>query len=821
MARKLRKDKRRAAMHTLLQDLRYALRQMRRSLGFTIIAVLTLTLGVGAAAAIYSVVDAVILEPLPYQHPDRIYTPTTIAKEGYFQPPSWPGYKDMRAQNHSFSALAGYTDYTGTNLQTKSGPVALNLIASTANFFKVFGVQPILGRTYRPDEDQPGKNNVAVLSYEVWKANFNGDPNVVGSKIDLDGKPYTCIGVMPAGFMLLSDRHAIYAPIVVPQNEKTARGNHWLMTIGLLKPGVTMAQAQADMNHVMANLDSDAGRKVEMISIAKETYGDDVGSLWTLAGAVLAVLLIACVNLAGLLLARGVKREREMALRTAIGASRKRVVRQVLTENLVLACFGAVGGICVAWLLLAAMRSFLVTAVARGANAHLEWKVLLAAMVLASLTSLLASLAPALRLSGTDPNRALKTGGSAGSSGAQHRLRSSFIITQMALSLVLLAVAGVLFRSIAGYRNENLGFNPHHLLTAQINLAPARYGNRNVWTDFYQPLLERVRHIHGVEGAGLISTVPILEGSGTNEEIHISGQPPYPPQENSLAEIRFVSPGYFQAMGLPLIRGRMLSPEIDLASNKASTIVVNQAFVKKYIPSSLDPVGQHLDDADQADQKTRIVGVVASARQDLISRGALPEMDMLYTELPTKDIDTYLMSTRLMVRTSGSPKAIIPDLRRILHSLDPTIPFRQPMTMEQAISSRLVMQRLEGWLFGIFASLAVLLAIIGLYGLISHEVELRTRDIGVRMALGATRASVLAMVLRRVTILMAIGVALGLTLTAAAQKLIGSVVQIHFIHQAGLMLALAMGLTAAGLLAAFIPARRAAAVEPMQALRSE
>ncbi len=813
-------------MQTFLQDLRYALRQMRKSPGFSIVAVLTLALGVGAATAIYSVVDAVILEPLPYHQPSRIFVPRTIAKEGYQQPPSWPGYEDMRAQNQSFSALAGYTDYTSTNLQAKSGPVSLDLIAGTANFFQVFGVQPILGRTYRPDEDQPGKNNVAVLSYEVWKSNFNGDFDVVGSKINLDGKPYTCIGVMPAGFMLEGDQHAIYTPIVVPKDELTARGTHWLETIGRLKPGVTVAQAQADINHVMANLgraypDSDAGRKVELINIAQETYGDKEGSLWTLLGAVLAVLAIACVNLAGLLLARGVKREREMALRTAIGASRKRVVRQVLTENLVLACFGAVGGILIAWLLLTGMRTFLVAAVARGANAHLEWKVLLAAALLAGLTSLLAALAPALRLSGADPNHALKAGGSAGASTTQHRLRSGFIITQVALSLVLLAVAGVLFRSIAGYRNENLGFDPQHILTAEINLSSARYGNGNVWTEFYQPLLERVHSLHGVEGTGLISRVPIQQGGGVNQEIHISGQPPYPPGENTLAEVRFVSPGYFQAMGIHLIRGRMLSPDVDLASNKAGTIVVNEAFVKKYIPQSLDPSGQHLDDADQTDMKTQIVGEVSNVRQDLIGRDTRPEMDWLYTELPVKDSNTYLMSTHLMVRTSGDPKTIIPDLRRIVHNLDPTIPFRQPKTMVEAISDRLVMQRMEGWLFGIFASLAVLLAIIGLYGLISHEVELRTRDIGVRMALGATRMSVLTMVLQRVATLLAIGICAGLALTAASQKLIGSVVELHFIHQAGLMAGLALGLALIGLLAALIPAGRAASVEPMQALRNE
>jgi predicted permease len=810
-------------MHTLIQDIRYTLRQMRESLGFAVIAVLTLALGVGAATAIYSVVDAVILQPLPYNQPSRIVVPRTIAKEGYQQPPSWPSYLDMRVGNKTFSALAGYTDYTGTNLQAKSGPVALHLIASTANFFQVFGVQPILGRTYRPDEDQPGKRDVAVLSYEVWKTNFDGDRNVVGSKIDLDGKPYTCIGVMPAGFMLKGTRHAIYTPIHVPKNEIASRGDHWLEIIGRLKPGVTSAQAQADMDHVMANLgraypDTDGGRRVEMLTIAQDTYGSASGGLWTLVAAALAVLAIGCVNLAGLLLSRGVRREREMALRAAVGATRSRIIRQVLTESLVLAACGASGGIALAALLLTAMRTFLIHAVARGANAHIEWKVFAAALALSVLTSVLASLVPALRLSGTDPNRVLKTGGSAGVAAAQHRLRSAFIITQVALSLVLLAVAGVLLRAVVGFRNENLGFNPHHILTTDINLSPANYQGKDVWDDFYQPLLSRVRNIPGVRGAGLISMVPI-QASGMNQEIHIYGQPPYPPNEITLAEIRFVSPGYFQAMDIHLLQGRMLSPSIDLP-NKAGVIVVNQAFVKKFIPVPLNPVGQHLDDADKVDEKTQIVGEITNVRQDL-TRPVLPEMDWLYSELPPKDRSSYLMSTHLMVRTAGDPKAIVPDLRSILHNLDPTVPFRAPETMEQVISDQLVMQRMESWLFGIFAGLAVLLAVVGLYGLISHEVDLRTRDIGIRMALGASRQSVLVMTLTRVAVLLAIGIGCGLVLTVATQKLIASVVILEFFHQAGLLLLLSVALAAAGFLAGLLPARRAASIDPMSALRSE
>jgi putative ABC transport system permease protein len=706
-----------------------------------------------------------------------------------------------------------------------SGPIALQSVQGSDDFFDVFGVQPVFGRTFRRGEDQPGKSDVAVLSYEVWQNNFGGQPGIVGQTIRLDGKPYTCIGVMPAGFRYpLGVEHAIYMPLQVEPGWMKLRGNHWLRTVGRLKPGTTRQQAQADLDRVMANLGiaypaTDAGRKLQLIPLSASIHGDVSGALWMLSAAVFAVLLIGCLNVAGLLLARGVKREREVALRAAVGASRGRLVRQVLTESLVLATLGAAGGIGVSALLLASMRAFLIHAMARGADVRINGTVLLAALAIAVLTGIAASLAPAFRMSSAEPNRALKSGGGAGTARAHHRVRSIFIVSQIALSLALLAVAGVLLRTVAGYRNADLGFDPKHILATEIDLSPGRYEGRDAWANFYQPLLERISHIPGVQAAGLINIVPI-QNWGSNSEIHITGQPPYPPNEVTLAELRFVSAGYFDAFGIRLVRGRTLSPSLDVASNKASTIVVNQAFVKKFIPAGFDPVGQHLDDSDHADQKTAIVGVVTDVRQNLLDR-LLPEMDFLISELSPKDFATYMMSTNLVVRTSGNAQAVIPSLRRVLHDIDPTVPLRSPESMEEIVADRLVMQRMESWLFGIFAGLAVLLAIVGLYGLISHEVELSARDIGIRMALGSTRGRVLGMILRRVAALLATGVAAGLALTFAAKKLIGSVAVIHFGHEAGLLALLGLALAGAGIFAALIPARRAASVEPMQALRME
>ncbi|HTX42198.1 MAG TPA: ABC transporter permease [Acidobacteriaceae bacterium] len=812
-------------METLLQDVRYALRQLRKAPGFAIVAVLTLSLGAGAATAIFSVVDAVVLRPLPFSQPDRIFLPQTLSHEGYTQPFSWPSFQDFRAQSHVFAALSGVSSYQGVNLETPTGPVALRWVQGSDDFFDVFGVAPLLGRTYSPGEDQPGRNDVAVLSYDVWQTNFNGRKDVVGRTIDLNGHPYVCIGVMPAGFRYpLSARHAIYTPLHPDPQLLNRRGDHWLQTIGRLKPGISRAQAQVELNTVMANLgraypDTDGGRRLELIGLTEFVEGRVTGALWVLSAAVLAVLLIGCVNVAGLLLARGVRREREIALRAAVGANRRRLIRQILTESLLLAALGAAGGVGLAALLLAALRSFLVHALSRGADVQMNLIVLAAALAISVATSIAASLYPALRLSGADPNHALRSGGSAGTSRGQHRLRSVFIVSQVALSLALLVVAGVLLRVIAGYRATDVGFDARHVLAAEIDLSPARYQNHNAWADFYEPMLDRVAHLPGVRAAGVINLVP-LQSWGWNSEIHITGQPPTPPNEVTLAEDRYVSPGYFDVMGIRLLSGRLLSPALDVPGNKSATIVVNQAFVKKFLPSGLNPVGQHLDDSDKADEKTHIAGVVTDVRQDLMEQ-PMPEMDYLYSEVPQDLAAGLLMQTNLVVRTDGDPHAVIPALREVFHQMDPTLPFRAPETIDEIIADQLVMQRMESWLFGIFAALAVVLALIGLYGLISHEVELGTRDIGIRMALGASRGGVAGLVLRRVSVLLAAGIVAGFALTWAAQRLIGSVVMIHFSHQAGLLALMALALASAGILAAVLPIRRAASVQPMEALRME
>src|SRR5271170_5459251 len=632
----------------MLQDLKYALRQLRKSPGFTLTAALTLALGTGVTAAVFSVIYAVMIQPLPYDHPESIVVPQTYSPQGYAQPASYPEYLDWRNQSHSFSALAAVSSFRRMNLEGPSGPVSLRLTEGSDNFFDVFGVNPILGRTFSPGEDQPGKNDVVVLSYEVWQQNFGGAKDVVGRVVRLDGLPYTVIGVMPAGFRYpISQRDAIYTPLHMIDLLRNTRGDHWLPTIGRLKPGVSAAQAKADMDAVLANVgrafpDEAKGRRMELRPIAEATIGKTGGPLRVLLFAVLAVLAIACVNLAGLLLARGEKREREVALRSAIGASRARLVRQMLTESLVLALAGAALGGVIAFGLLRVIRMLLISALSRGAEVHLNLPVLLATIVIAVVTSFIAGSIPALRLSRIAPSLSLKAGGSAGTGRGQHRLRASFIVIQVALAMMLLVTAGLLLRLLSGLRDTDLGFETQNILATDINLPQGTYAERDPRTAFYNPLLEKIRGIPGVQAAGLIQLLPI-ESYGWNSDIEIVGQTPPPPGQERLAEDRFVDPGYFRTMGIKLVRGRMIDPNVDTPTSQ-QVAVVNEAFVKKFFPDGEDPIGKQI----KQDIPQTIVGVVSSVRQS-IYMPPMAEIDYPISEMPAKDAETLLANMTLVV----------------------------------------------------------------------------------------------------------------------------------------------------------------------------
>jgi putative ABC transport system permease protein len=817
-------------LESVAQDLRFGLRQVRQSPGFGLAVIATLALSIGIATAVFSVLYAMVIRPLPYRDVSRIVALDTRSASGGPQGPSWPEYVDWRRMARSFTAMAAYSEGM-TGLESDAGPMALREVQGTDNFFDVFGVDPILGRTFAAGEDQAGRNDVVVLSYEVWQQDFGGRPGVAGQTVRLDGNPYTIVGVMPAGFRYpIQELNAVYVPLHLTPNQHDNRGNHWLRTVARLKPGVTARQAEEDLDAIFTQLGKtdafNAGRTVHVVDLTTWVVGDTSHALWLLLFAVLAVLVIGCVNVAGLLLARGVKRESEIALRSALGARRGRIVRQLLTEALVFAVTGAACGVALAFGLLRVIRLLLIASLSRGAEVAVSVPALVAALVLATGVTVVAALIPALRLSGTAPTMALQSGGRVGTSRGQHRLRSGFVVTQVALALALLVVSGLLLQMLDRLRDTQLGFRTDHLLTAEIDLPHGQYAGRDVLADFYQPLLDKVRALPGVRAAGLIQMLP---GSGygwNSEHIHIYGTEPLKNPRTDPAEVRFVSPGYYQVFDDALVEGRLQDPRIDKPTTRL-VCVVNQAFVKKFIPAGRDPVGMQIGDNDntetlasQGNPRALIVGVVKDVRQT-VYRPPFPEMDYMIAQIPPAASMDAIGSMNLVVRTSVDPSSLAPALRRVFHEVDPTVPLRDPQTMETVLADVLTFERLENWLFGAFAALAVLLAVVGLYGLISHEVELSQREIGIRLALGATRGAIVEGIFRRVGWMLALGVAIGLAVTLAAERAIHAVVAIEPGRDAGLIAALALGMAVAGLLAAAISAQRAARVEPMAALREE
>jgi putative ABC transport system permease protein len=822
----------------MLQDLRFALRQLVKQPGFTFVAILTLALGIGANTAIFSVVNAVLLRPLPYPQPERlvlIRERTNIFDSGSV---SLPNYLDWRAAQRGFTDLA-LIRRGNANLSGASSDVEAERVGSahvTYNFLSVLGVPPELGRDFRESDDVPHCKKVALISDGLWKRRFGGSRGVIGQYITLDGVQREIIGVLRPNIKLPRAAQ-VYIPLEDLRADKDYlnRDNHpGFSALGRLKSGVTLAQATADLNTIAAELerryhDSNTGRRVTALILLDSAVKDYKQGVSLLLAAVGCVLLIACANVANLQLARALGRERELAVRAALGASRRQLAKQVFIESAILAVFGAMAGVLLALWGLDAIKAispagsatFTPSDVTRFQEANLDFKVLAFTAAVAIGAGLLVGIWPALRVSRTASlTLSLHEGGRGTSDGAQRqRVRSVLVVAQVALALLLLAGAGLTLKSFRNAQNAPLGFNPENILVADVLLPKARYETDEKVAHFNDQLVERIRALPGVEAVALGSNIP-FDDNEWDSSFHVTGMPPYPPGEKPEAEINFVTPDYFRVMRMPSLRGRAFTA--DDRANQPRSVIIDESLAQKYFPGK-DPIGQQIDD-NQSDEKNppplTIVGVVPRTRneapgQDNVEQYHWPQMTFAAERVPNR-------SNVLLVRVkSGNPLALVPAIKRELQELDPDQAFADISTMENNIAKSLGSRRMMISLLGVFAGIALLLASVGLCGVMALTVTQRTRELGIRFALGASRADVLRLVLGQGAVLVGLGLAAGLLGALIASRALRSVLYNVATLDSAAAIGAILALSLVAFVACFVPARRASLVDPIEALRME
>ncbi len=824
------------SIHTCLRDLRYATRTLMRSRGFAAVAAITLAVGIGANTAIFSIIDTILLRPLPYRDPGRLVRLyETEAAPGTY-PFAGPDFLDWRAQNKTFQDRGLFGWAGDMNLSGEGRPDHVLAVPTQANFFSLLGVQPFIGRTWLPGEDQPGKDQVAVLSYGLWREHFAGDPGVVGRNIALNSKKFTVVGVMPAGF-----RYPQLAQMWVPldmhdKNVVGQRGSHSFNALGRLKPGVSLAAARADLKLISGRLEKtypDSNDKVgsAVVSLHESLTGNSRAALLMMLSAVGLVLLIACANVANLLLSRAVARQKEMAVRSALGAGRGRLLRQLLTESLLLSLSGGALGLLVAWLLIAWVSRAKNVALPQFTVIQLNGEVLAFTFGLSVLTGVLFGLAPALRTSRPDLHEELKGGaGSLISPGKHRRFTSNVLVTgEMALSLLLLVAAGLLLKDFARLRNLDIGVRTEGVFTAAVRLPETQYKTGAQTMGFSQALLEKCSHIAGVDAAAVSSVLP-LEG-GSNYFVKLRGQTSQ--RSNLLVEYHTVSPQYFRAMGVRLMEGRTFDPA-DVQQMQAISarfenqpegshmqdretdaiiypVVINEAMARAFWPGR-SPLGQTFSQGSDHGPWRQVIGVVNDMRQWGLAHKPVPEAYEAFTG------DGRLF---LVLHTSRQPLSLTADVRRALAQTDASLPLFSVRTMDQVIGENAQGEQFLSLLVGSFAGLAVLLAAIGIYGVLSYGVTERTREIGIRMSLGAGRGRVLSQVILEGMRLALVGFAIGMVGAVVAGSVLASLLHEVQPGDPAIFATTAAFLTLVALLACYIPARRAARMDPMVALRYE
>jgi len=804
------------------------MRMLVKRPGFTLIAIIALALGIGANTAIFSVINTVLLKPLPFPDPDRLMSvwathPQRGIKHGAV---SYPDFADWRDQNQVFERMAGYHEGAFT-LTGGDEPARLQGEIVSADMFTLLGATPVMGRAFLPEEDKPGdKGRVVILSHRLWKQRFNSDPDIVDKTLTLDGASYTIVGVMPEGFQFPIQNEPVdlwmtFAPESAASDGEpmTAnRGAHYMAVIGRLKPGVTKTQAQAELDTIAARLeqqypDTNKYRGTQVIAALEDLVGDVRQPLLILFGAVGCVLLIACVNVANLLLARATSRHKELAIRSALGASRLRVMRQLLTESVMLALAGGALGLLVAmWgtdLLVAISRDDL----PRVTQITLDTRVLGFTLLISVLTGIIFGLVPALQSSKPDLSDALKEGGRGSTEGAHRNLiRSVLVIAEVAIASVLLIGAALLIQSLSRLQHINPGFNSHNVLTLNLGLPEVKYSTEKQIV-FYRDLLERVRALPGVTSASGVLPLP-LSGDRIRVTFETEGRP-LPKGDLPASEYRGIGLDYFRTMSIPFLRGRDFN-ERDTKSSPA-VIIINQSFADQFFPGE-DPIGKRIkpgisfDDAEPAMRE--IVGIVGNVKHQELAAIADPEYYVPFAQLPFEFLT-------LVVKSDSDPRPLATAIRQQVQAIDKDLPVYAVKLLDDYLAASVAQPRFNTLLLSIFAGLALLLTVVGLYGVMSYSVVQRTHEIGIRMALGAQGNDVLQMVVGQGMKLTLAGVGIGLTAAFALTRLLSSLLYGVSATDPLTFGVVAVLLTVVALAACFIPARRATKVDPMVALRYE
>jgi putative ABC transport system permease protein len=811
-----------AALITFWNDLRYALRTLRNNPGFAAVTILTLALGIGANTAIFSVINAVLLRPLPFGTPNQLCVITESLPSVPVVGPSYQNFQDFRDRAKSFSAMSA-TRITTLTLTGAGEPERLPAQMTSASMFPLLGVSATMGRTFAPEEDRAGGPQVVLLSYGFWRRHFAGSADVLDKSITLDNKSYTIIGVLPADYQLLLPSD-VYVPFE-PWAKTLPDDRNWhpgITAVGRLRTGVTMAQAQSEMKIIAGNLAQeypiyDTGMGADVTSMRDRLVSNVRPALLVMLAAVGLVLLIACGNIANLLLARATGRRQEIAVRTAMGASRSRIVRQLLTESSLLALVGAAAGVLLAWGSIAWLLRLGGTALPNVSPVTVDSRVLLFAAALAVLSGVLFGLAPAFQTASMDLRNALNeaTRGATGSR-AQRHVRSALIVAEVGLALFLLVGAGLLLRSFERLASQLPGFRPENLLVADIPLSQNAYPNSVERMEFFDRLLEKLRAAPGVRTVGAATTLPVA-GTGSAIHFNIEGRAPKSPHDYVIIGYRPVTAGYLETLGVPLLRGRFVTQS---DTEKAPYVaVINQAAVRQYFPD-VDPIGRRIQLGAIPDASVpwmEIVGIVGDLKQDLAGD---PKAEMY---VPVRQGDSLLpvFAVSVVMRTERDPLGEASALRRVVRDINPNQPVVRVRTMEENISGSVSMPRFRATLLAIFAGAALVLAVVGLYGLMVYTVNQRVHEIGIRVALGAGRGDVLRMVIAQGLKLAIAGVLVGVLSSLALGRILSGFLYGVSPTDPMTILGVAALLIFVALLASYLPAKRATRVDPMMALRYE